>query len=167
MQSDLFQPVALLDSGGRDHLPFDPGFADHGEKLLYRSLAQGTFSTSKKEPKALFFSLSINPRFCISRREASAFIQTIPCAIFFLLVKGAAPPLQPLFFFETFQKARKSAAFQGGSQGGGAPLVKEKIVRKRQKLMKRLLTTLCAITMLIYWHRVLFRQSGTIFPGAR
>ncbi len=49
--------------------------------------------------------LSINFSFCISRKKASAFIQMIPCANYFLL-KGDSVPLSPPLYLQLF-KTRK------------------------------------------------------------
>ncbi len=94
-------------------------------------------------------SLSINPSFCISRRKTSAFILAIPCAIFFLFVRGelrfspvgsvgsrqhatgVCSPLTPLFF----QKASKFAAFSGWKGGAKHPPSRKK--KKRKRVCKR------------------------------
>ncbi len=97
-------------------------------------------------------------------------------------VENAAPFTTP-FFFGTFQKVRKLAAFQGVYKGAKPPCKRKNSAQTgeqapvalwcepteptgEKKPMERLLTTLCAIAMLIYWHRVLFRQAAFPPPQA-
>ncbi len=77
---------------------------------------------AKRAPFGSPSCLSINPSFYISRKKVSAFIQVIPCAIFFLPDKGTTSPcLIPFFLFRTSKKSQKTCGFLRGHKGAEPP----------------------------------------------